>query len=198
MEAQWGSNFAYVTQDGSFAIFGDAVNLDTQEQITEGVRRADRLSLLSGLGDDKVVTFSPAKPQYTVTVFTDVDCGYCRMLHRQMAEYNTKGIAVRYLFYPRSGPGTDSYRKAEAVMCAKDLKAAMDEAKNTGDYKGPSNCGNKLVDAQYEIGTQFGLRGTPMIVLPDGETIPGYVPPDQLAARLVAIDLQKSAATKVN
>jgi len=33
-----------------------------------------------------MVIFSPKNPIYTVTVFTDVDCQYCRKLHSEIAE----------------------------------------------------------------------------------------------------------------
>jgi thiol:disulfide interchange protein DsbC len=183
MEAKWGSNFAYITPDGRYAIFGDMFDLDTKEEITETARRGDRLEALTGLGADNTIEYAPAKTKYTVTVFTDVDCGYCRMLHRQMDQYHAKGIAVRYLFFPRSGPGTDSFRKAEAVWCADDRHAALTQAKATGDYTGPTDCPNP-VRREFDLALKLGVRGTPLIILPDGDTIPGYVPADQLVARL--------------
>ena len=38
--------------------------------------------------------------------------------------------------------------------------------------------------AHYVIGRDVGLSGTPAIVFSDGTLIAGYLPPDQLAARL--------------
>ena len=62
-------------------------------------------------------------------MFTDIDCGFCRKLHSEMARYNEEGIRIRYLFYPRAGIGSESYKKAVSVWCADDRKAAMDKAK---------------------------------------------------------------------
>ena len=186
LEAKWGSNYAYITPDGQYAVFGDMVNIQTLEEVTEGNRRGARVAALKEFGAENMIEFAPASPQYTVTVFTDIDCGYCRMLHRQMQEYNDKGIAVRYVFYPRSGPDTDSFRKAEAVWCAADRKEAMTQAKATGDYQGPTDCINPI-RRQWALGQQFGLRGTPMIVLPNGENVAGYIPPQELASRLEAM-----------
>jgi thiol:disulfide interchange protein DsbC len=183
LEARWGSNFAYITPDGRYVIFGDMFDLETREEVTENVRRKDRLEALSGLGADNTIEFAPAKTKYTVTVFTDVDCGYCRMLHRQMDQYHAKGIAIRYLFFPRSGPGTDSFRKAEAVWCADDRHAALTQAKNAGDYHGPTDCPNP-VRREFELAMKLGVRGTPLLILPNGDTIPGYVPAEQLSAQL--------------
>ena len=45
-------------------------------------------------------------------IFTDIDCGYCRKLHKEVPELNRLGVAVRYLAYPRAGIGSISYDKA--------------------------------------------------------------------------------------
>lgn len=185
-EARWGSQFAYVTHDGSYVIFGDMYNLDTREEITETSRRGERLQQLSELGADNTIEFAPAEVKHTITVFTDIDCGYCRMLHRQMGDYNARGIAVRYVFFPRSGPDTDSFRKAQAVWCSADRRSALTQAKNSGSISGPTDCSNPI-QREFDLAMKLGIRGTPLIVLPDGETIPGYVPPEQLEARLLAM-----------
>lgn len=187
LEAKWGSNFAYITADGEYAVFGDMVNINTLQEVTENNRRGMRVAELKELGAENTIEFAPASPKYTITVFTDVDCGYCRMLHRHMPEYNEQGIAVRYVFYPRSGPGTDSFRKAEAVWCSADRKAALTAAKSGGDVQGPTDCVNPI-QREWELGQRIGLRGTPLIVLPNGDTIAGYVPPAELVSRLSSMD----------
>lgn len=187
LEAKWGSNFAYITADGEYAVFGDMVNINTLDEVTEKSRRGTRLAELKELGVENMIEFAPPSPKYTVTVFTDIDCGYCRMLHRHMPEYNEQGIAVHYVFYPRTGPGTDSFRKAEAVWCSADRQAAMTAAKTNGDIQGSTDCVNPI-QREWELGQRIGLRGTPMIVLPNGDTIAGYVPPAELMSRLAAMD----------
>jgi thiol:disulfide interchange protein DsbC len=117
-----------------------------------------------------------------VSIFTDIDCGFCRRLHAEMAQYNKQGIAVRYLFYPRAGIGSDSYKKAVSVWCADDRQAAMDSAK-AGNEVPEKTCENP-VEAHYELGQQMRVQGTPAIVLEDGEMVPGYVPPDKLRRAL--------------
>lgn len=178
--------YAYITEDGRYLIQGDLVDLDTGTNLSENQRKGDRVARLNALGEDKMIVFSPKDPKYAVTVFTDVDCGYCRKLHREIDTYLDKGIEIRYVFYPRSGPGSDSFRKAEVVWCAADRKQAMTEAKTSGKADGPSNCANP-VQEEWQLGNALGLRGTPMIVLPDGEVINGYVPADKLAEHLATV-----------
>ncbi len=126
-----------------------------------------------------MIVFAPEQPKHMITVFTDIDCAYCRKLHRQMDEYNRLGIGVRYLFYPRAGPNSASFRKAVAVWCAKDRKQALTTAKAGGKIemlKCPSP-----VRQHMDKGKQVGVSGTPTIILENGTKLPGYVSPPKLS-----------------
>ena len=103
------AEISYVSGDGRYAILGDMIDLDSDANISENRRRGIRARMIETVPDSEMVVFSPKDPKYTITVFTDIDCGYCRRLHSQIAEYNRLGIRVRYLFFPRSGPDTDSW-----------------------------------------------------------------------------------------
>jgi thiol:disulfide interchange protein DsbC len=116
-------------------------------------------------------------------VFTDVDCSYCRKLHSEMADYNRLGIKVRYLFYPRSGPDTESWHKAEEVWCSANRNEALTKAKRGEELKNVKNCPTPVA-RDYQLGQDFAIRGTPAIVLADGEVLPGYVPAASLAEHL--------------
>jgi len=179
-----GSDIAYVSADGKYAITGDLYDIATSDNLTEVKRRNVRLKLLSAIPEAEMLVFSPQNPKYTVTVFTDVDCGYCRKLHSQMAEYNRLGIRVRYLFYPRSGPDTESWEKAEQVWCSKDRNAALTRAKLGEKLSAPAQCKGSPVARDYALGQKFNIGGTPALVLEDGELLPGYLPPAMLAQRL--------------
>ena len=131
-----------------------------------------------------MLVFSPPNPKYTVTVFTDIDCAYCRKLHSQIGEYNKLGIRVRYLFYPRSGPGTDSWAKAEQVWCAKDRNDTFTRMKRGEEVPGPKQCKNTPVARDYDLGRKLDIGGTPALLLEDGELLSGYLPPAMLASHL--------------
>lgn len=184
-EVQHDHDFGYVSTDGKYLLQGDLIAIDSGEQITENRRRADRLLALKGLDSGDTIEFAPKPPfatKYTVTVFTDVDCHYCQLLHSQVADYNAKGIAIRYAFFPRTGPNTESWKKAEAVWCSDDRRAALTKAKNGGNIKAKA-CTNP-VEKEYQLAEKLGVRGTPMLILPDGEQVMGYLPPKVLAERL--------------
>jgi thiol:disulfide interchange protein DsbC len=178
-----GSDIAYVTADGKYAFTGDLYDLSTNDNLTEQHRRELRVKALAAFPESEMVIFGPKDPKYTVTVFTDVDCPYCRKLHSQIAQYNQLGVRVRYLLYPRTGPHTTSWTKAEQVWCSADRNDALTRAKLGQELKSKP-CANNPVARSYALGQDFALEGTPAIVMADGELLPGYVPPDVLVQHL--------------
>ena len=179
-----GTDIAYVSEDGKYAIAGDLYDMGSNANLTEKTRRSERVKLLAAMPESQMVVFGPKDPKYTVSVFTDVDCGYCRKLHSQIAEYNRMGIKVRYLFFPRSGPNTESWEKAEEVWCSNNRGEALTRAKRSEEITGPKHCANSPVAKQYALGQEVGVHGTPAILLDSGEMLPGYLPPQMLAQHL--------------
>jgi thiol:disulfide interchange protein DsbC len=180
-----GANIAYVSGDARYLLRGDLIDLDSDVNLTEQRRSEERVEQLAGLGEDNMIIFGPpAKDaKYEITVFTDLDCGYCRKLHSEIAQLNSMGVRVRYVFYPRSGPNTPSWKKAEEVWCAPDRKSAFTAAK-AGQSIASQDCGPTPVSEEWEMGQAFGVRGTPAIITAQGTLIAGYLPPSQLVARL--------------
>jgi thiol:disulfide interchange protein DsbC len=182
-ELTHGADIVYVTADGKYALSGDLLNLaNNNENITEIRRRAVRAKLISDIPESEMLVFGPQNPKYTVTVFTDVDCAYCRQLHSQIADYNKLGIRVRYLFYPRTGPNTESWTKAEEVWCSSNRNEALTQAKRGVPLRAKS-CPNPVA-RHYALAQDFALQGTPAIVLGSGELIGGYMTPGELAHEL--------------
>lgn len=188
-----GAMFGYVTADGRFLVQGDMVDIVSGEEVTENQRAESRVAVLKQFGPEGVIDFLPPNPKYIVTVFTDIDCGYCRKMHNDMPEYHEAGIGIRYMFYPRSGPDTPSFAKAESVWCSADRKKAMDVAKGGGRVTAPSSCANPVLK-QFEAGESIGVQATPTLVLPDGEVIRGYVKAGPLSQRLAMMSSPKKAA----
>ncbi|MFZ1906765.1 MAG: DsbC family protein [Steroidobacteraceae bacterium] len=178
-----GGEIAYVSADGKYAISGDLVELKTNTNITAEHRRELHVRMLAAMPESDMVIFGPADPKYTITVFTDVDCPYCRKLHSQIAEYNALGVRVRYLAFPRTGPNTPSWTRAEQVWCSADRNAALTHAK-LGEELKDKVCANNPVARSWQLGQDFEIQGTPAIVMANGEILPGYMPPDALLKHL--------------
>jgi thiol:disulfide interchange protein DsbC len=177
-----GGQPVYVSNDGKYLMQGTLYDIQTRTNLGEASMAQVRRKLMQSMPVSDRIVFAPANPKYTVTVFTDVECGYCRKLHSQIADYNRQGIAVQYVAFPRMGLGSEDFKKMVAVWCSADPKKALTDAKN--DRAVPyRNCKNP-VTMQYNLGQRMGLTGTPMILASDGTQLGGYIPPAQLRAEL--------------
>jgi len=159
-------------------------DMGTRANLTEERRTKARVAMINAVPESQMLIFAPKNTLYTITVFTDVDCQYCRKLHSEMAELNKLGIRVRYMFYPRTGPNTDSWRKAEAVWCSADRNAALTRAKAGAAVDTTKTCGPTPVAREYALGQSIGVQGTPAIVTEAGDYINGYMPPQELVKEL--------------
>jgi thiol:disulfide interchange protein DsbC len=176
----------YVSDDGKYlflpgpqgALFDVSAKKDLSEQSLASMRK----DLLKKIPVSERIVFAPTNPKYTVSIFTDVECGYCRKFHSEIAEYNRQGIAVQYMAFPRMGLGSPDHKKMISVWCATDRRKALTDAKNERQI--PAKDCKNTVSMQYDIGQRAGLTGTPMIIAEDGTTVGGYMPPQQLREAL--------------
>ena len=176
----------YVSDDGKYIMQGKLFDTTSQRDLTGTRLAVDVKKKLDAVPETKRIVFAPnGKPQYKITVFTDLDCGYCRKLHSQIAAYNAKGIEVDYLFFPRAGLGSESFDKAVSVWCAKDRKAAFTAAK-AGQTPPVVKCDNPVAE-EFALGAQVGVDGTPAIYSADGHKVGGYLDPDQMVAKLKSL-----------
>ena len=182
-EVVYGTQVIYVTEDARYVLQGVLMDLDDgKKDLTEVASSRARKKFMSKIEDQESISFGAEKPKHTITVFTDIDCGYCRKLHNEMDQYASYGIKVNYLLFPRNGLQTASYSKAVSVWCSEDRADALTRAKN-GAEMAPANCENPVAE-HFDIGKQVGVSGTPAILTEDGELMPGYLPAKQLAQRL--------------
>lgn len=184
----------YATPDGQYFVYGSLFQVAPGKltNVTAQKQDVQRASLMAKVSEKDMIVFkAKGKEKALINVFTDIDCGYCRKLHQEVSKLNEMGITVRYLAYPRAGVWQDqartqytgSFKKIKSVWCATDRKDAMTKAKTTGFIAENLKC-DAPIEAQLELGEQMGVKGTPAIVLANGEMIGGYLPADQMAQRL--------------
>ena len=181
-EVIYGAQIFYATKDGRYLVHGDILDVNGQSNLTEHRRTSVRLSAINKVSEDKMIIVAPKAPQkvkHTITVFTDIDCGYCRKLHSEINTYLNEGIRVRYMSYPRTGLNTPSYYKAVAVWCAQDRKAALTRATQDEPVE-QKTCANPVKE-EMQLGEEVGVTGTPTIITDTGQLLPGYVPAPRLA-----------------
>lgn len=169
----------YISQDGRFVIYGKVFELKDGKAVD--MTNQVLLSQLNALSNEMIVY--PAKNQkHVVTVFMDISCHYCQVLHQKIKEYNDLGITIRYLAFPRGGMNTQTAKQMEAIWTAKDKAFALDEAEKGNPPQAVKT--PNIVKKHYELGIKFGVNGTPNIVTEQGELIAGFVEPAELLKML--------------
>ncbi|PHM64820.1 bifunctional protein-disulfide isomerase/oxidoreductase DsbC [Xenorhabdus stockiae] len=170
----------YLSNDGHYMFQGPLY--DISSKIPKQIVNKSLVEKLEALKGQMIIYKAP-KEKYVVTVFTDITCGYCRKLHENMKEYNDEGITVRYLAFPRHGLEHQSAKDMQSIWCSAKANKALDAAFK-GDKISPIESCKKDIAKHYELGLQFGINGTPAIVLKDGTLISGFLPPKDLAKAL--------------
>jgi thiol:disulfide interchange protein dsbC len=169
----------YAEEGGDYLLQGNIYKLSDKgiSNISNNVLM-DKLNALTS----EMIVYPAKNEKHVVTVFMDITCHYCHLLHQQIKEYNDLGITVRYLAFPRGGVETKTASQMEAIFTAKDPAFALNEAENGNlpkELKTPN-----IVKKHYNLGIQFGVNGTPTIVTSKGEIIGGYLKPRELLAEL--------------
>ncbi len=195
-EVMVGARIVYVSADGRFLLNGQMIDLANQANLTEDRLSDVRAEWAAGLDESRMVIFEPAgDTRHTITVFTDIDCGYCRTMHKDIDGLLTQGVRVRYLLYPRNGPGTESAKKADHVWCSADRNDALTRAKAGKRVTAPA-CETPII-ANFELGRTVPVTGTPTLITEGGNLIPGYLETAKLVAeldRLKALQSPQAAA----
>lgn len=182
-EVMVGARIVYVSADGRFLLNGQMIDLENQANLTEDRLSDVRASWAAGLNESRMVIFEPTvETRHTVTVFTDIDCGFCRTMHQDIDGLLARGVRVRYLLYPRNGPGTESAKKADHVWCSADRNDALTRAKAGKRVTAPA-CDTPII-ANFELGRTVPVTGTPTLITEGGTVIPGYLETAKLVAEL--------------
>lgn len=175
-----GGPVLHITKDGKYFIAGDLYRIEGE--LLENETEKAKVAKVDAIPESDMIVYRAATEKAHITVFTDIDCVYCRMLHKEVSQLNESGVTVRYLAYPRSGIGSESYQKMVSVWCSDDRKKWLSEAK-LGKQIPENKCVNPVAE-QFNLGNEVGVRGTPSIVLSDGSLLPGYLPAAELLKRL--------------
>jgi thiol:disulfide interchange protein DsbC len=173
----------YVTNDGKYVVSGAVFDVADKANLTERRLGAIRAAELKKVPPERRLIFPAKSPEHSITVFTDIDCGYCRKFHADIQKYNDLGITVEYLFFPRMGQGSKGWNEAVQVWCSKNRNDALTQAKAGRSLEAPTDCDNP-VEEDFKLGQRIGVSGTPAIFSESGTQVGGYLPPEQMLARL--------------
>ena len=181
-----GGPVVYSSASGKHFVLGDMFVVRPEGLVNLGEQRRDgeRAAQLEAVARKDMIVFAPkGETRAHITVFTDTTCYYCQKLHQEVPELNRRGVEVRYLAYPRAGLSSPGYSQLASAWCAADRQDTLTRLKNR--EKVPEKvCKDNPIAAQFRLGQEMGVRGTPAIVTDSGQMIPGYQPADELLATL--------------
>jgi thiol:disulfide interchange protein DsbC len=181
-EISYGMEMLYISADGNYFFNGDMIDLNTRQNISEDTRSSARKAVMDKYDMTKTIAYKAKDEKHVLTVFTDIDCPYCVKIHNEIPKLNENGITVQYMLYPRAGLGSASYKKAVSSWCADNPQETLTKAKNREQIESKT-CDNPVA-AQYQLGGEIGVTGTPALVTDSGRLIPGYVPAERLIKML--------------
>ena len=176
----------YASKDGNFFLYGEMYAIKNGELLNttkQEISLNRRAILDSELSKKDFITFAATDEKHVITVFTDVDCGYCRKFHGEIEDYNAQGITVNYVAFPRSGLESESYNKIVSAWCSSDPKGTLTALKEGRD-PALKLCQDHPVENHYLLGQRIGITGTPAIISSSGDLLPGYLPPMELLKKL--------------
>lgn len=182
----------YITANGRYLIEGELYDLKTNTNLSEQARRAYRLKQLAEVDRGDMIIYRATKrphdPAQVLTVFTDVDCPYCRHLHANIERLLDAGIEVHYLAFPLAGPGSAAFRKAKQVWCAADRRHALTRAMQGKPLESEADCGPPVLEQYRLAGISLSLTATPAIIAANGNVLPPGMPIPELIETVRRID----------
>ncbi|MCO7189094.1 MULTISPECIES: DsbC family protein [unclassified Pseudoalteromonas] len=179
-----GNEHLLLSKDGNYLFSGRVIDVRNRVDHIAKIQQIANQQNMANIPYEQLLTYPANNEQYSITVFTDIDCPYCRKFHKELPGLNQLGVTVHYVMIPRGRAGSPAYEKTAATLCAKRPNEAMDAAMRSTPTPTQNAACKHSLDTQVALARQFGFQSTPTILLPNGEALPGYVPAKELVARL--------------
>lgn len=184
IEVEAGGQLVYLSADGRHLLQGSLIDTVERVDLSERRRQHNRSEVLQTLDPKQAIAFPAAEERHRVTVFTALECGYCKRFHADIEAYRVAGISIDYVLIPMGGEGSEGDLAGARVHCAADPQDAFTRATAGERIEGP------VCDSGYEAGkalaARLGIRNTPMIVRADG-SVSGYQSPTELSESLAGL-----------
>ncbi|TMP37616.1 DsbC family protein [Pseudoalteromonas rubra] len=179
-----GNEHLLLSKDGNYLFSGRVIDVRNRVDHIAKIQQIANQQNIANIPYEQLLTYPAPDEKYSITVFTDIDCPYCRKFHKELPALNQLGVTVHYVMIPRGRAGSPAYEKTAATLCAKRPNEAMDAAMRSTPTPTQNAACKHSLDTQVALARQFGFQSTPTILLPNGEALPGYVPAKELVARL--------------
>ncbi|GAA5099941.1 hypothetical protein GCM10023338_14130 [Wohlfahrtiimonas larvae] len=151
----------------------------SEDKITyQAIENSPNKTILDKIDPELLVIYPAEQERYTITVFTDVFCPYCRKLHQNLNQFTDNGITVRFVPFPLT---RDSNPVLESIWCApKDQQQfLLDVGMLQMKFKAQS-CDFPVIDEARKFSKELKVYGTPSIFLEDGRKVSGFMSPAEI------------------
>jgi len=166
----------HMSKDKKSFVIGPLFKIENGKILNVSVlKQAERnkAALAAIPAEHKIVYEPSAEVRGEIYVFTDVTCPYCVKLHNEIPELSAGGIRVNYITWPRGSFGSESYTKAQQIMCSSDQKAVLELLMKGGGIAETDECPDSPVAVLQALGQKLGVSGTPASFFETGELVGG-------------------------
>jgi len=168
----------FVSDDLRYAVQGLVIDHKTGNPIVAQERPDAMKFNWSDLDKSNAIQIGTGKT--SIAIFADPSCGYCKRLERELA--SARDDFTVYII-PVAILGPESAHAVQRIWCAKDRADAWTKTM-TGEAVGEALDCSTPIGANQALMQKHGIGGTPGIILPNGEVIPGFVPVAELKRRI--------------
>lgn len=128
----------------------------------------------------RAITAGNSNAKKMVVVFSDPDCPYCAMLHREIKKIVSKNDNVQFkiVMMPNEKIHPGSYKKALSVVCNGSLDIL--EKAYLGDKLPEPNCQTNYIDLVLDFARKNNITATPTMVMPSGKVVTGFLSAEEI------------------
>lgn len=189
-----GKSFFLVSSDGRYVLTGKVIDLMAKRDLTEQVKNvltSEKFLSVQNLNNSGTLVYSSKKPIESITLISDIDCPYCRQMHKLIPELNASGITVKVIMFPRNGFKGLGSKKISQIACSQHPLSALDSVmlgrdignNNSVRYENLQKC-RADIEGNFKIIREAGISSTPATITSSGVFIPGYMRFEELITRI--------------
>lgn len=181
-EVVMNKDIAYTDSSGRYFMFGNVMDMNTQRNLTQE-RRSELTKVdMSQVNVADAIKTVKGDGSRVLYVFSDPECHYCKSLEPTLQQLTN--VTIYTFLYPILGERSTA--SAKMVWCSKDRNKAWADHMLRGVDGLPGECDNPI-QRNVQLGTSFGVNGTPTLLSADGKLLPGAVPLDRIEAFLASV-----------
>ncbi len=167
----------YIDSTGTYLFSGNIILIKNRVNLTEEAYKALNPVDVSAIPLDDALTLGAADNKRPIIVFTDPHCPYCSKLHQVLHEAVDKDPSLTFKI--KISPFKQSSKEiSRTIVCNQSMEQL--ELAFAGKSLPEPTCQTDAPEKNVQLAQQLGIRGTPTMIMPNGQIVPGYRPLDVL------------------